>query len=88
MKVTDKRNRNEYAYVIAVKDRIEKVIAIWWGTEEEMKICASAMAASARYFKKTASIIVYAKHDDEKFHFEHSCERSQKLFISETLNNE
>ena len=54
------QKRKEYAYVLCIGDRIDRLIcARWCGTEREMQSAKVAMCAGARIFRKTASILVY-----------------------------
>ena len=51
-------NRKEYAYLLCVGGKIQKVIAKWWSTPQEMHENMGAMHAAAYAFKKTAAILV------------------------------
>lgn len=57
--------RKEYAYLLCVGGKIQKVIAKWWSTSQEAHENMAAMHAAAYAFKKTAAILVYEhKHGD------------------------
>lgn len=60
-------NRNEYAYVLTVGNKVVKPIAIgWWSTKEGMTASKCGMSVSARAFKKTAGVLVYERNKETK----------------------
>lgn len=53
------RKEKEYAYLLCIGGKINKAIAKWWHTPEEISTNKAAMHAAAYAFKKTAAILVY-----------------------------
>lgn len=60
-------NRKEYAYLLCVGGKIQKVIAKWWSTLQEMHENMGAMHAAAYAFKKTAAILVYERKNGDRW---------------------
>ena len=52
-------NRKEYAYLICIGGKIQKVIAKWWNSPQEINGNMAAMHAGAYAFRKTVAILVY-----------------------------
>lgn len=59
--------RKEYAYLLCVGGKIQKVIAKWWSTPPEAHENMAAMHAAAYAFKKTAAILVYEHKDGDRW---------------------
>lgn len=60
-------DRREYAYLLCVGGKIQKVIAKWWHTFEYVRANKAAMHAAAYAFKKTAAILVYEHKDGDRW---------------------
>lgn len=62
-------DRKEYAYLLCISGKIQKVIAKWWSTSEEAHMNMAAMHAAAYAFKKTAAILVYEHKSGDHWEF-------------------
>lgn len=60
-------DRKEYAYLLCIGGKINKVIAKWWHNPEEICTNKAAMHAAAYAFKKTAAILVYEHKDGDRW---------------------
>lgn len=81
-------DRKEYAYVLCVGGKINKLIAKeWWSTEKEMIFQKGAMHAAAYVFKKTAAILVYERRnkEGEVWTFADSCQWGNWYFPQEFI---
>lgn len=65
----DDRKEKEYAYLLCIGGKIQKVIAKWWHTPEETLTNKAAMHAAAYAFKKTAAILVYEHKSGDLWDF-------------------
>ena len=59
--------RKEYAYLLCVGGKIQKVIAKWWSTPQEAHENMAAMHAAAYAFRETAAILVYEHKDGDRW---------------------
>ena len=59
--------RKEYAYLLCVGGKIQKVIAKWWHTPEDIRVNKTAMHAAAYAFRKTPAILVYEHKDGDRW---------------------
>lgn len=59
--------RKEYAYLLCIGGKIQKVIAKWWNSPQEIIGNMAAMHAAAYTFKKTAAILVYEHKDGDRW---------------------
>ena len=60
-------NRKEYAYLLCIGGKIQKVIAKWWNSPQEINGNMAAMHAAAYTFKKTAAILVYEHKESDRW---------------------
>lgn len=60
-------NRKEYAYLLCIGGKIQKVIAKWWNSPQEINGNMAAMHAAAYTFKKTAAILVYEHKENDRW---------------------
>lgn len=66
--------RKSYAFLLNVNGEPFKIIALgWWCNPSEIAAYKIGMAASARAFKKTAGVLVYELHDDNRYYLCNSC---------------
>ena len=59
--------RKEYAYLLCIGGKIQKVIAKWWNSPQEIIGNMAAMHAAAYAFKKTAAILVYEHKNGDRW---------------------
>ena len=52
-------DRKEYAYLLCIGGKINKLITVWWSTLQEMTGNMAAMYVGALVFRKTVAILVY-----------------------------
>ena len=60
-------DRKEYAYLLCIGGKINKLITVWWSSPQEMTDNMAAMHAAAYAFKKTAAILVYEHKDGDRW---------------------
>ena len=60
-------NRKEYAYLLCIGGKIQKVIAKWWNSPQEINGNMAAMHAGAYAFKKTSAILVYEHNNGDRW---------------------
>ena len=60
-------NRKEYAYLLCVGGKINKLITVWWNSPQDIIGNMSAMHAAAYAFKKTAAILVYEHKNGDRW---------------------
>ena len=60
-------NRKEYAYLLCVGGKINKLITVWWNSPQETIGNMAAMHAAAYAFKKTAAILVYEHKESDRW---------------------
>ena len=60
-------DRKEYAYLICIGGKIQKVIAKWWNSPQEINGNMAAMHAGAYAFRKTVAILVYEHKNGDRW---------------------
>ena len=60
-------DRKEYAYLLCIGGKINKLITVWWSSPQEMTDNMATMHAAAYAFKKTAAILVYEHKDGDRW---------------------
>ena len=60
-------NRKEYAYLLCVGGKIQKVIAKWWNSPQEIIENMAAMHAGAYAFRKTVAILAYERKNGDRW---------------------
>lgn len=60
-------DRKEYAYLLCIGGKINKLIAKWWNTLEDVRTNKAAMHAAAYTFKKTVAILVYEHKNGDRW---------------------
>ena len=59
--------RKEYAYLLCVGGKINKLITVWWNSPQEIIGNMAAMHAGAYAFRKTVAILVYEHEDGDRW---------------------
>ena len=60
-------DRKEYAYLLCVGGKINKLITVWCDSPQEINGNMAAMHAAAYAFKKTAAILVYEHKNGDRW---------------------
>ena len=60
-------NRKEYAYLLCIGGKINKLITVWWSTLQEMTGNMAAMYVGALAFRKTVAILVYEHKNGDRW---------------------
>ena len=60
-------DRKECAYLICIGGKIQKVIAKWWNSPQEINWNMAAMHAGAYAFRKTVAILVYEHKNGDRW---------------------
>ena len=60
-------NRKEYAYLLCIGGKINKLITVWWNTLQEMTGNMAAMYVGALAFRKTVAILVYEHKNGDRW---------------------
>lgn len=60
-------NRKEYAYLLCIGGKIQKLIAKWWNSPQEINGNMAAMHAGAYAFRKTVAILVYEHNNGDRW---------------------
>ena len=67
-------DRKEYAYLLCVGGKINKLITVWWDSPQEMTATKCGMATVARTFRKSAGVLVYERQCGNLWKFAERCE--------------
>lgn len=66
--VTDKGDRQCYAFILYVGGEISRVLTCgWWSSYNDAERTADGMAVAAVAFKKTAAVVAYALQDNDVY---------------------